>query len=154
MFPSHDLPDEMRKMNFKTGLPEIVRTEKDWLSYDSDTAKSSLYAKTRLRPTGKQIDQALETMDWLRAFIKQKPESKRKLWAQIIFVKSAGRGFRLVADIIEFRTGKRISKSTVKNRFDEAVGWIKSHANQYRDHYHARNHKNLLSKEKTIQFSC
>lgn len=113
------LPCEMRKMDFKSGMPEIIKTEDDWDFYDAKN-------KTRFRPTPKQVDEAMEVMDWIREFTKTRPERDRKVWVAVIWLKSSGMGYRRVADVVGAKFGKSYSHQTCKNWYLKAVSCINS----------------------------
>ena len=115
------MPCELRKMDIKSSIPEIVRSGDDWLAYNSPAAQDKLHASVRFRPTAQQIDDAMECMDWIRAIGASKSQSERRILVALIFIKSMGYGYRMTASMLLSKTGKNYSYGTCRNMFLAAL---------------------------------
>ena len=119
-----NMPDEMRKLDYKSSMPEVIRSGKDWLEYNSQAAQDNFKNSARMRPTPRQMTEAMEVVNWIHYAVSKRPLEIRKVLVAIIFVHCGGAGFRTTAEAVHEYTGKKYSHTTCKLWFDQAVDVI------------------------------
>ncbi len=124
-----NMPDEMRKLDYKSTMPEIVRVGNEWIEYNNQAAQDRLRNSARMRPTPRQITEAMEVYDWIRYAASKRPLEIRKVVVAIIFVHGGGAGFRKTAEVVRECTGKAYSHETCRRWFDQAVNDIRGFVN-------------------------
>lgn len=116
-----NMPDEMRKLGYKSSMPEIVRSGNEWIEYNNQAAQDRLKSSARMRPSPTQVTQAMEAVDWIHYAASKRPLEIRKVLVSIIFVHCNGAGFRTTAQAVYEYTNKKYSHTTCKLWFDQAI---------------------------------
>jgi len=111
------MPDDIRKMDYKSTMPEIIRRE--WLDFNTESAKANFYRLPR--PTPEQVTKAMECEEWMRYAASRREESIRQVIMSTLYLKSSGCGYRKAADLIEKATHKRYSYETLRRWYDRAI---------------------------------
>ena len=115
---------EMSLLIGKISSPEPIR---EWGDYNNEGSQDKLDRSIRIRPTPKDIEQAMETAELVRYACNKRDNpgtSFYKIIMCIIFEKARGRSLREITLIIRDLTGKRYGKTTVDNWFKRAVSDI------------------------------
>jgi len=113
------MPDPMKKLDAKSGMPDIIRSSKDWLEYNSEGARDDLKRATKIRPSPKQITEADEAISWIRQASKK--ADNPKTIATLLWIKSSGLSFRKTAELLKIRTGKGYSHEHIRIVYKRSI---------------------------------
>lgn len=116
-------PNPMAALRCRTAMPEIVRSEEDWLAYNTEGTRGNLYVK--FTPDAKQHQQALEVLDWISYCVRRfKPVEKRVIKAIVMRYcmerNNSHYGFGELSKELRGR-GVRMGKDTVRRRYNLAM---------------------------------
>lgn len=117
-------PNPMAVLRYKTSMPDVIRDEKDWLSYNTESSRDNL--KVRFTPDSKQHQEAIDVLDWLSFCSKRAKVKDRKIIRAIIQVYCSqiynnSYGFGELSKDLR-RRGIKMGRETIRRKYNQAMG--------------------------------
>lgn len=116
-------PNPMSVLRYRNSMPDVVRSESDWLAYNTEGSRDNLFVK--FTPDSKQHQQAMDVLDWLSYCAKRyKPAAKPVIKAIVMLycmnINNSHYGFRELSKELRGR-GVKMGKDTVRRRYNQAM---------------------------------
>lgn len=116
-------PNPMAVLHYRSSMPDIIRSEADWLAYNTEGTRDNLHVK--FTPDAKQHQEAIEVLDWLnyccRTYkVMAKPTIKAIIMIYCMNINNYHYGFGELSKELR-RRGVKMGKDTVRRRYNLAM---------------------------------
>lgn len=116
-------PNPMSTLQYRSSMPDIVRSKEDWLAYNNEASRDNL--RITFTPDTKQHQDAMEVINWLSFCTRRYKQSAKPAIRAIVMLycmnnDNVSYGFRQLSDKLK-EFGVKMGKDTVRKRYDQAM---------------------------------
>ncbi len=116
-------PNPMSTLQYRTSMPDIVRSKEDWLAYNNEASRDNL--RITFTPDTKQHQDAMEVINWLSFCTRRykqhaKPTVRAIVMLYCMKMDNVSYGFGSLSKELE-KYNVRMSKDTVRRRYNQAM---------------------------------